>query len=259
MIYHTLLLDMPRPDIAVVQLHRPDAACALNRQMGLELKDIFESLHARPLRAVIITGTGRHFCAGADLKERKGMDEAAWHAQHAAFEGALLAIMRCPVPVIAAVGGAAFGGGLELALACDFMYAGATARFALPEATLGIMPGLGGVTQLCRRIGTARAKELIYCGKAFGAQEALAWGVANEIVGDDELLQRSIECAERIAANAPLAVRAIKHSIADADGVRLEAALALEAEHYNRLLRSKDRHEGINAFNEKRKPIFTGE
>ncbi len=164
-------------------LNRPDAANALNAGMALELKDFF--LSYQKYRAIILTGEGKHFCAGADLKERKDMDEAAWHAQHHAFEAALFAILHCPVPVIAAVNGAAMGGGLELALACDFIYAAETARFALTEVTLGIMPGMGGTQSLPRRVGVARAKELIFTGKPFSAAEAYAWGMVNKLCPPD--------------------------------------------------------------------------
>lgn len=258
MSYKTLYCEEPLQPIAVVSFNRPDSANALNRQMGLELQDFFAALPA-DCRVVILTGKGKHFCAGADLKERKGMDEGQWRQQHAAFQGALHAIVNCPVPVIAAVNGAAFGGGLELALACDFIYASHSARFGLTEATLGIMPGLGGTCQLARRIGTARAKELVYTGRAFSAEEAELWGMINHLGSNDTLLRDVHNCAGQIAQNAPLSVRAVKQSTKDSDGLPLEKALAAELVHYNNLLRSKDRHEGINAFNEKRRAVFKGE
>ncbi|NBX04440.1 MAG: enoyl-CoA hydratase [Alphaproteobacteria bacterium] len=246
--------------MAIIALDRPEAANALNKQMAGELAKIFAATHHdRHLRAIVLTGKGeKAFCAGADLKERKGMDEAAWHAQHRAFEAALQGILDCPVPVIAAVGGAAFGGGLELALACDFIYASHNAKFALTEATLGIMPGLGGTTQLSRAVGARRAKELLYTGRAFSAQEAKEWGMVNKIVDISELMTESVAAAEKIAENAPLAIRAIKQSSRETDSLPLAQALATELRHYNRLLTTADRVEGINAFNEKRKAEFVG-
>ncbi len=259
MAYQALTLTFPEKPIAVIGLNRPAAANALNTQMALELKDIFAKLDTRTCRVVILTGEGKYFCAGADLKERKGMDETQWHTQHDAFEGALSGLMACPVPVIAAVPGAAFGGGLEMALACDFIYAAESARFALSETTLGIIPGLGGTQQLPRRVGYARARELIFTGRAFSAQEALEWGVVNRVLAPDALQQETLSVARAIAANAPLAVKAAKQSIENGAALHLKEALACELKQYVMLLRSKDRHEGIDAFNEKRKPVFTGE
>jgi len=257
MAYQTLKIDVVDSDIAVAALNRPEAAGALNTQMAQELADFFKQ--SQHYRAIILTGQGKHFCAGADLKERKNMDEAAWQAQHHAFEEALLAILNCGVPVIAAVNGAAFGGGLELALAADFIYAAETARFALTETTLGIMPGLGGTQNLPRRVGLARAKELIFTGKPFSAAEAYEWGVVNKICPADSLLDEAISVARIISANAPLAVKATKRAINQGIVLPLQEALALELSYYETLLPTKDRHEGINAFNEKRKPRFTGE
>ncbi len=259
MAYTTLTLTFPHASIPVIGFNRPDSANALNRQMGLELKDIFASLDHKTVRCVVLTGNGRHFCAGADLKERKGMNEAQWHDQHAAFESALRAILACPAPVIAAVNGAAIGGGLELALACDFIYAGKPAKFGLAETTLGIMPGLGGAVQLMRRIGEARAKELLYTGRIFSADEALSLGLINRLCENETLMDDVMQTAQTIATCAPLAIKALKKSAKECSGLSLHDALANELQHYNMLLRSKDRHEGINAFNEKRKPVFTGE
>ncbi|MGE0753885.1 MAG: enoyl-CoA hydratase/isomerase family protein [Alphaproteobacteria bacterium] len=256
--YKTLEYDLSHQPVAVLTLSRPDAANALNRQMALELKDFFANLPAH-CRVLVITGKGRHFCAGADLKERKGMDEGQWHQQHAAFKGALHAILDCPLPVIAAVNGAAFGGGLELALACDFIYAEYDARFGLTETKLGIMPGLGGTYQLGKRIGTARAKELVFSARAFSAEEAHMWGLVNHLSGNGMGVKDALETGQLIAANAPLSVRAVKQAVKECDGVSLEKALACELTHYNNLLKTKDRHEGINAFNEKRTPVFKGE
>src|SRR6185503_5456733 len=184
--------------------------------MGVELSDLFCPLVFQPgdLRCIVITGAGdKAFCAGGDLKERNGMTDATWRAQHAIFERAYYAIMDCPVPVIAAVNGAAFAGGCELALACDFVYCSPEARFALTETTLGIMPGCGGTQNLPRAIGERRAKELILSGAAFSAEEAFAFGLVNRVCEPGKLLGETIEAARRIARNGPLAVRQAKHAI----------------------------------------------
>jgi enoyl-CoA hydratase len=252
-----LLTSQPEPGIMLVTLNRPDAANALSRALGDALHQCLTTLPAST-RIVILTGSGRHFCAGADLKERKGMTPPEWHQQHHAFELALQALMECPVPVIAAINGAAYGGGLELALACDFIYASEAARFALTETTLGIIPGMGGTQNLSRAVGMRRAKELIFLGKSFAAKEADSWGMLNRVCLPESLMDEVLETARTIAANAPLAVKAAKQAMIHGSHLSLAAALACELSYYQSLLETKDRHEGINAFNEKRKPAFTG-
>lgn len=257
--YKTLEMRPLEDGVGLLAFNRPEAANALSAEMAGELRLALESPDLRSCRALVLTGNGRHFCAGADLKERRGMDEAQWQAQHHAFEGALAALMRCEFPVIAAVNGGAFGGGLELAMACDFLYAADTARFGLSEATLGIMPGLGGTQLLPRLIGYGRARELAYLGKPFSAAEAFRWGLANHVFSAETLLENALACAHTISANAPLAVRAIKKAMNEGRELPISEALQRELTYYATLLGSKDRAEGINAFNEKRKPAFTGE
>lgn len=258
MTHQNLILTFPDAAIAVIALNRPDAANALSKAMAEELAGVFTGF-GKEIRAVILTGQGRHFCAGADLKERKGMDETAWRAQHGAFRAAREALLSCPVPVIAAVNGAAMGGGLELALCCDFIYASREARFALTEVTLGILPGLGGTQTLPRAVGEQRAKELIYTGRRFSAEEALEWNLINKLCDASSLMEDALAAARAIAANAPLSVRAAKRAVNQGIHLELTAAFDCELEHYYPLLATKDRHEGIAAFNEKRKPGFTGE
>lgn len=255
----TLRLSEPEPGLAVVAFDRPQVANALNTRMGEELLAAWGELALRPdLRCVVLRGEGRHFQAGADLKERNGMDDAAWAAQHRLFEAMIRAQLAVPVPVIAAVSGAAMGGGAEMVLACDFAYAAEDARFGLPEVTLGIMPGLGGTQTLLRAAGPRRALELLTTGRHFTAQEALAWGVVNAVLPADELLAAAMDAARRIAANAPLSVRALKAAVRGGAGLDLAAAMDLELAHYNALFVTADRREGVAAFNEKRAPDFRG-
>jgi len=259
--YETLRLETPEPGLLLVTLDRPQASNALNTQMGLDLEALWTGLIAAPgeTRCVVLTGAGeRAFCAGGDLKERHGMTDAAWVAQHEIFERAHRRLLDCPVPVIAAVNGHAFGGGLELALACDFVYAVAEARFALPEVTLGIMPGVGGTQLLPRAVGERRAKELILSGRAFSAGEAAEWGIVNRICARAALLPETLATAASICANAPISVRQAKKSIHHGLQVDLKTALMFEVEAYNRMVPTEDRLEGVRAFNEKRKPAFRG-
>ncbi len=255
-ILYTITTETIDGSIELITLNRASSANALNTEMAGELRGAFENL--KDTRAVIITGHGRNFCAGADLKERKGMDEKAWQKQHHAFEMMLHSILDAPIPVIAAVNGAAFGGGLEIAMACDFIYASEDARFALPEAKLGIMPGLGGTQNLPRAVGERRAREILFTGAAFASREAYDWGLVNRIYPSTELLDKAMECARMIAGNAPMSVRAIKRSVREGEALPLAKSLACELGHYNFLLNTQDRHEGINAFNEKRRAVFTG-
>jgi enoyl-CoA hydratase/carnithine racemase len=186
------------------------------------------------------------------------MTDAAWQAQHLIFERMLRAIIACPVPVIAAVNGAAYGGGCEIAAAADFVYASTDARFALTEVTLGIMPGAGGTQNLPRAVGERRAKELILSGVPFSANEAEAWGLVNRVVPQEQLLEATLAIADRIASNGPVAVRQAKQAIHRGLQMSLADGLAFEIEAYNRLVPTEDRREGVLAFNERRKPSFRG-
>ncbi len=259
--YETLRLDEPQPHTLLVTLNRPESGNALNTQMGLDLLDAWDGVGADPAlyRCIVLTGAGsRIFCAGGDLKQRNGMTDAAWQAQHLIFERMTRALVACPTPVIVAVNGAAFGGGCEIALCCDFIYAAGHARFALTEVTLGIMPGAGGTQNLPRAAGARRAKEILLTGRPFTAAEALEWGVVNRVCDPDALLAEALETAAVIAGNAPLSTRQIKQSVNHGLNMDLGSAMMFEIEAYNRLVPSEDRREGVRAFNEKRKPDFQG-
>jgi enoyl-CoA hydratase/carnithine racemase len=245
----------------LVSLHRPEASNAVNTQMGLDLVELFESFSTdiEGLRVVILTGHGdKAFCAGGDLKQRNGMTDHAWQAQHLVFERMLRALLGCPIPVIGAINGAAYGGGCEIAAALDFVYASTNARFALTEVTLGIMPGGGGTQTLARAVGERRAKELILSGLPFSAAEAEQWGLVNRVLQPGELLEATFAIANRIAANGPISVRQAKQSIHRGLQMSLADGLAFEIEAYNRLVPTADRREGVLAFNERRKPNFQG-
>ncbi len=260
MSFETLLVTEPAPGVVLVTLNRPEASNAFNTAMALELAEAFAGLaHESAARCLVLTGSGeKAFCAGADLKERDGMSDDQWAAQHKVFEAMGEAVLAAPMPVIAAVNGAAFGGGCEIALLCDFLYAAEGSCFALPEVTLGIMPGLGATQTLTRAAGPRRAKEVIASGRPFTAAEALDWGVANRVCPLDQLLPAAIETAGRIAANAPLAVAAVKRAIDLGDGHSLRSGMALELEQYGQLFPTEDRREGIKAWREKRKAAFKG-
>jgi enoyl-CoA hydratase/carnithine racemase len=260
--HETLTFERPGEHIGLVTLRRPGGFNALNTRMGEEGVQLFESfaMDAEGLRCLVLTGAGdKAFCAGGDLKERKGMSNQAWIRQHVIFERLMRALIDCPIPLIGAINGVAYGGGCEMAACCDFLYAAAHAKFALPEVRLGIMPGGGGTQTLPRAMGERRAKELLLTGRAFTAQEALAWGLVNEVVDGPDLLPRALETAAQIAANAPLSTRQVKQSAGRGLRMSLADGLAFEIEAYNRLVPTQDRLEGVLAFNEKRRPDFTGQ
>ncbi len=257
----TLTLDRTAEGVLVITLDRPEARNAINTQMGRELRDIFAPLvyEVKDVRCIIITGAGdKAFCAGGDLKERNGMTDAQWRSQHAIFEEAGHAIMHCSAPIIAAVNGAAFGGGCELALACDFIYAAQSARFALPETSLGIIPGMGGTQTLPRAVGERRAKEIIMTARPFTAGQAHDWGMVNAVCDDVDLMQKTREAARSICSNGPLAVQQAKKAIHYGLQTDLRTGLAFEIESYNRTVVTEDRLEGVRAFAEKRRPVFSG-
>jgi enoyl-CoA hydratase len=259
--YETLRLTIDQHRIGIVTMDRPDALNAMNTRMMEDLRDCFMSFYVDPGMAacLILTGSGdRGFCTGADLKERKGMTDAVWRRQHAIVEQAIKAIMDCPVPIIAAVNGAAYAGGMELALGCDFVYAADHAKFALTEVTLGIMPGAAGTQNLPRAVGVRRAKEIVLTGAPFTAADALEWGMVNKVCPGPHLMADVMAVAMRIAANAPISLRQAKKSLDKATELDRATGYAFEIEAYNRTVPTEDRQEGINAFNEKRKPVYKG-
>jgi enoyl-CoA hydratase/carnithine racemase len=258
--FETLLTDNPGDGVLVVTLNRPDAGNSLSTRMAEELLALWRDL-AEPgaTRAIVLTGAGdKIFCAGADLKERDGMTDAQWADQHLLFETMRDALVTLPVPVICAVNGAAYGGGCEIALNCDFIYAADTARFALPEVKLGIMPGLGGAPNLVRAAGERRAREILLTGEPFTADEGLAWGVVNRVCGSGGLVAEAAEAARKIAANAPLSVRNIRRVVSETAVLTGAEAIAVELEAYNQLTPTDDRREGVAAWGENRKAEWKG-
>ena len=259
--YKTLSLEPQGEQVLLVKLNRPEVLNAIDTQMGRDQLDLWTRLSAEPgkLRCAIVTGAGeRAFCASGDLKERDGMTQAEWQAQHEIFERAFMALVECTVPVIAAVNGHAYGGGLEMALCCDFIYAVPGARLALSEVRLGIMPGGMGTQNLPRAVGERRAKELIFAAQPFSAADGHAWGLVNRLCEPAKLLDEALATARAIAENGPLAVRQAKKSIHYGLQTDLATGYRFEIEAYNRLVDTEDRREGVRAFNEKRKPRFEG-
>ena len=252
---------------AVLTLRRASARNALGAVLLGELEAALAELRggggggggggARAL--VLCSDVPGVFCAGADLKERSGMSQAQARAFVARLRGAFSALAALPLPTIAAIEGAALGGGLELALACDFRVAGGGAALGLPETGLAIIPGAGGTQRLPRLIGPARAKELIFTGRRVAAEEALALGLVCRAVAPGGALAAAVALARATLAGGPVAQRAAKEAIDGGLGVDLASGLALEAGCYAQVMPTQDRLEGLLAFREKRKPRYTGE
>ncbi|MEZ5854702.1 MAG: enoyl-CoA hydratase-related protein [Hyphomicrobiaceae bacterium] len=260
--FETISLEVGPDKVGIVTLNRPEVRNAMNTQMMTDLRDCFMQFYIDPNVAacLVITGTGdQAFCSGGDLKERRGMSDETWRQQHAIIEQMVHAIHQCPIPIIAAINGAAYAGGMEIALACDFVYAADHAKFALTEVTLGIMPGAAGTQNLPRAVGVRRAKEIILTGTPFTAADGLAWGMVNKVVPGAELKDAVMATARKIAANAPVSIRQAKKSMDRATEVDRNTGYAFEIEAYNRTVVTQDRQEGINAFNEKRKPVYKGQ
>ncbi|PLS14675.1 enoyl-CoA hydratase [Bacillus sp. M6-12] len=256
------LIDVHRYEggILLLVLNRPQAANALSKQLLSELTaEIAKISLDSSIRCVLITGTGeKAFCAGADLKERLEMNEVEVRQAVSSIRDAINAVEKMPQPVIAAINGAAFGGGLELALACDIRIAAEQAKMGLTETSLGIIPGAGGTQRLPRIIGVSAAKELIFTARRLSARDAEQLGIISRTVPADELLSAGLELAREIVKNAPLALQAAKKAINNGTETDLATGLRIEEMCYETTIHSEDRKEGLQAFKEKREPIYTG-
>jgi enoyl-CoA hydratase/carnithine racemase len=260
--YETIRLEreVSHEGIVILTLNRPDSMNAMNTKMALELIEALHELkYDESVRTLIITASGtKSFCVGADLKERNGMSQKDWKKQHDYFEAVTEGIREFPFPVIAAINGYALGGGMEFALSCDLRTASEQVVLGLPEAKLGLIPGIGGTQLLSRILPIGIAKEMLYTGKRITAEEGKQWGLVNQVFTDDSLLKGTIELAQSIANNAPLSLKALKKAINKGTETDLSTGLVLELEAYYKCANSEDRLEGIYAFNEKRTPEWKG-
>ena len=244
-------------NIAIIKFNRPEAANALNTQLALDITSALEfTAQEDDIWVVIITGTGeRAFCAGADLKERKGMSMEDYSRQREIIIRSFRTTEKFPKPLLAAVNGAAVGGGMIYALHADMVYAVEGAKMSIPEVKLGLV---GGAVNIPRIIGKNKAKELLFTGRTISATEGYELGLVNRVFPAENFLESVLGVAREIAQNAPLAVRQAKKIINMGLEVDIDTAFALEAECYNNLLGTCDRLEGLAAFNEKRRPVYQG-
>jgi enoyl-CoA hydratase/carnithine racemase len=251
-------LHLHTDSVAVVRINRPEVKNALNRDVREQLAQTFRAVAADDnIRAIVLTGGEQCFVAGADIREFAEAGAVEMYRRHTEYLWA--AIAGCPKPVIAAVNGFALGGGCELAMHCDIIVAGQSARFGQPEVKLGLMPGAGGTQRLIRAVGKFQAMRIALTGCLVSAPEALAMGMISEMVEDQRTLPRALEMAAEIAALSPLAVAQIKEVMLLGADLPLESALALERKAFQLLFDSKDQKEGAQAFLEKRKATFKGE
>jgi len=248
-----------RGAVTLVTLDRHARRNALTRAMLERLTELFSSFGARAdLRAVVLTGAGEAFCAGTDINDLVALDEAGALETARRGQRACEAIELCGVPVIAALNGAAAGGGCELALACHLRVAARGATFSLPEVRLGALPAYGGTQRLARSVGRGRALAAMLAGDTLTAEEALRLGLVNRVVEPDQLLAEAQSLAALVAGHAPLAVRACLNAVTRGARLPLEEGLELEAELFSRLFSTEDVREGTRAFLEKRRPVFKG-
>lgn len=260
--YKNLLIEKKESGVEILILNRPAALNALNLELLQELENYLHSLMQKSygeVRALIVTGQGdKAFVAGADIKEMSGMNvkEAQKFSESGQRVFRLFETLR--LPVIAAVNGFALGGGLELALSCDFIYASENAKLGLPEVGLGLIPGFGGTARLSRVVGINRAREMILTGEMISAQEAMNCGLINKVVPAADLMATVLKTAQTLASRGPIAVAKAKFSIEETFDLNIDQGLGLEAHTFAHLFEAQDTKEGMSAFIEKRKPAFKG-
>ncbi|WP_017727862.1 enoyl-CoA hydratase-related protein [Halalkalibacterium ligniniphilum] len=247
--------------IAYVTINRPEALNCFDYNTLVELRSVVENIYLnKNIRVVIVTGAGeKAFSAGADLKERKRLNESLVKRNVKAIRDVFTSIESLPQPTIAAINGYAFGGGFELALACDFRIAVPEAQMGLTEVSWAIIPGAGGTQRLPRLIGSAKALELILTAKKIKADEALLLGILNAVTDKDRLLESCELLAGQMTQHGPLAIQQAKYAVQKGMSVDLQTGLAIEAKAYEVIIPTKDRLEALEAFAEKRQPSFKGE
>ncbi len=254
----TVRVETASDGVATLSLNNPPVNALGQRLVG-DLRQAVKILRADPtVRCVVVRSAGEHFCAGADLKEREGMNVEQVRAFVPQLSGAVNDLAALPMPTLAAVRGAAAGGGCELALACDLRILSADARIGLRETALAILPGAGGTQRLPRIAGSAVAKRWIFTARLFGAEEARADRVADRVVPPEQLDEAAAALASEIAANGPVALRLAKKAMEDGWSLPMAEALQVEWEAYQGVLDTRDREEALQAFKEKRRPRFQG-
>jgi enoyl-CoA hydratase len=265
-VYPTLLTAI-RDGVLTITVNRPDALNALSTRVVQDLEHCISAVSevlanddgAWPVRGVIITGTAKAFVAGADIREMEGMTPDEAHAHSSRMHQVTLAVEQLPVPVIAAVNGFALGGGCELAMACDLIYAASSASFGQPEVGLGLVPGFGGSVRLPRYVGPGLARELLFTGRRLKADEAHRAGLVTALFDSaEELLDGAHSTLAAVARQSPTAVALVKRTLSEIEGKPTAEGLALEAESFRTAFTTQDKAEGTRAFLAKERPSFPG-
>jgi enoyl-CoA hydratase len=243
--------------IAVIELNRPNVLNALNRPMVTEIVTAMEAFDRNDdVRVIVLTGRGRAFAAGADIDEMANDDSITLELLNQFAEWDRLALIK--KPVIGAVHGFALGGGFELALCCDMLFASETAEFGFPEVNIGVMPGAGGTQRLTKLIGKTRALEWLWTGERIQAKKAYEYGIVNRVVASELLFEETMRFARKLAKQPPLSLRLIKEAVHKAVDYPLYEGMQFERKNFYLLFSSEDQKEGMKAFLEKRKPNFQG-
>lgn len=260
MAYENVIFEVKDTGVGLLTINRPKSLNALNPQTLDEINDVIDTIEREgKVRVLVITGAGeKAFVAGADITEFPKM--SALEAYLFALKGQRLffRIEQLPIPVIACVNGFCLGGGCELAMSCDFIYASDKAKFGQPEINLGIIPGFGGTQRLARLVGRAKAKELCMTGEMISAEEAKAIGLVAKVFPADQLLEETLKVATALAQKSQIALRSIKRVIDEGVGMDLRSGCELEANAFGLVFTSEDAREGVSAFLEKRKAQFKG-
>ena len=260
MAYETILF-VKDGEVAIIKFNRPKALNAINPAVLAELNDALEKIEKdKAIRVLVLTGEGeKAFVAGADISVMVNFSPLEAYTFSRQGQDLLFKLEALPIPVIACVNGFALGGGTEIAMACDFIYASENAKFGQPEINLGIIPGFGGTQRLARLVGKAMAKELCMSGLMISAQEAKEIGLVNKVFPPDKLWEETMKTAKLLASKGKVSIRAVKHCIDRGLDVDLKSGCFLEADAFGLCMASPDGKEGLSAFLEKRKPVFKGE
>lgn len=251
-----LIQEWPSDAICILRMNRPQAYNALSRALLTDMVAAIKALEGTKARVLVLAANGTGFCSGADLKERRMLDDAAKYAHNRQINELANTLAAAPLCTIAAIGGLAMGGGLEIALGCDLRFASSNAVLGLTEARVGAIPGAGGTQRLPRLIGAARALEMMYAGETISAQTAAAWGLVNDVTEPDALMDRVMAFANTVATRSRSAGATLKDVVYRGLATDLPGGLEIEREAIIEILKSDDYREGLAAFAEKRPPVF---